>query len=214
MVERPIAPAAPLTKRHFTFQVSEHLTCHERTGKAPGATVRNNAAGGRLRKMAANDQQRFVRCRLHEARALPGGKSPIHIEIHNPIRDGDLNRAVHDVAGDDCFLPAGGNAYAHMARGVARRRFKPDLLVDTVLHLDQIDQPSLDDGHDALFHVQHVVIALGSVEHHPMLVFYSAEEIASIRERGNPAIVKLLRIPADVIEVQVSAQDDIDIVRV
>jgi len=45
-----------------------------------------------------------------------------------------------------------------------------------------------------------------------MLVFDSTEEIAGLRKRWNPTIVELLRVPSDVVEVQVGTQDGIDVV--
>src|ERR1700733_3338450 len=133
--------------------------------------------------MAADDEQRFVSRCLYEPCALLGGERAIHVEVSDPVRDSDLQRGVQHIAGDDGLFPAGADPHAHVPWSVAGRRLERDLLVDLMLHLDEVHEPRLDDWHDALFDVQKIVITLGSVEPHPMLVLDSAKQIAGEKEK-------------------------------
>src|SRR5579862_1650299 len=51
------------------------------------------------------------------------------------------------------------------------------------------------------------MVSACALEHLPMLVFFAAKQITSVRERWHPAAVHFARIPAHMIEMHVAAQN-------
>ena len=72
--------------------------------------------------------------------------------------------------------------------------------------------PLLDDRIHRVAEMVDAVIAPGIAQHQPVIVFLAAEEIARLGEGRDPAVIFPDRIPADVIEMEMGAEDVIDLV--
>ncbi len=57
--------------------------------------------------------------------------------MRGPVRVGHLARVMGHITGNDGLLTLRADAYTHMARGMSRRRFKPALVSQMVVHFDQ-----------------------------------------------------------------------------
>ena len=101
---------------------------------------------------------------------------------------------------------------------LARAGVRPedvDVVVNTHLHIDHVGwNTRLDHGRDAV--LEHVLVA--APEHRGVLVGRVPElevpprhQVGGVRERGHPAPLDEPRVPADVVDVQVGVQDDVDV---
>ena len=99
-----------------------------------------------------------------------------------------------------------------MARRVAGGRPQAQLRTDFVVRLDQVHEPGIDDRLHGVVHVIEVVVAVGFLQHRPVLVLPASEEIAGIRKGGYPLAVDQPCIPTDMIEVQMRAEHEVDVI--
>jgi len=126
---------------------------------------------------------------------------------------------VNSVANDDRALPASQDVESNVARSMPRCRFEPEACVNFVVAVDK-------DCAACLYNGKNTVLEPGNMRRSvprsvlPGLVFLflegvflAGENIACVWESWHPTSVLKLRIPADVICMQVGAQHHIDFLR-
>ena len=126
-----------------------------------------------------------------------------------------LARMMGGVAGDQCFLTLRADADAIMAGRMAARRDQIDLVADLVISVHQIDQAGIDDRLNrireglVLDHVPAVrgeqILALA-----PIFELVPFEQIAGVGEGRHPLAVDQHRVPADMIDMEMGAEHDIE----
>ena len=113
------------------------------------------------------------------------------------------------VTGQHCGISALADADRKMVRGMPGRRHQPDMIVESVLAADQIGFLRLDDRQhavgDRLDSVLRVLLG-------PVGVLLPGKQVAGVREGRNPPAILQACVPSDVIGVQMSAHDKIDVV--
>src|SRR5207244_7783986 len=97
-----------------------------------------------------------------------------------------------------------------MPRGMPWRGLEPYSLVDRMTYIDQIDQAGLENrahgvGHDDL---RPTILALG-----PVLPFRTGYHIARPRKRRHPLLLDQSGVPANMIRMQMRADDGINTLR-
>ncbi len=95
---------------------------------------------------------------------------------------------------------------------MAGRRDQRDLLGYLVVRADEIRQARLDDRQDGVLDVLHVRLARRQLGL-PVVHFRGAEEVAGVGEARDPAVARLVGVPAAVVQVQVGADHRVDAVR-
>jgi hypothetical protein len=128
--------------------------------------------------------------------------------VEGPLRTGYLAGMVHEIAGDQRLLALRGNPDADVARRMAQCRNEADLVTDPVTGLDEIDEPGIPNRvHRVGKHRRHV---LALVLSHPMSVLDAGHQITRLREGRDPTIRDQHRVPADVVDMKMRANDRVD----
>ncbi len=85
----------------------------------------------RLGKVTADHESAGIAEALHEVAACARRLRLVHVEAAFGGGNGDLDRIVHQIAGNDGLLTARVDQHADMAGGVARRRNERDFIGET-----------------------------------------------------------------------------------
>ena len=94
-----------------------------------------------------------------------------------------------------------------MAGRVPRGRFQPHLVRDPIPVVDQL-RPAL--RHDGTNGIVHGILQEGILRPGEEVPFGAADQIPRVGERGDPLAVPQHRVPADVVDVQMRADDAVD----
>src|SRR5262249_17090578 len=97
------------------------------------------------------------------------------------------------------------------ARGVAWRGFEPDPVSQAEIALHEVHEARIEDRNDAVLVVWVAGEALGLVLLPPELPLIAHEHIPGAREGREPASFHEVCVPADMVDVQVRADNDIDV---
>ena len=99
-----------------------------------------------------------------------------------------------------------------MTRRVAGRGLEAEVLPEGVMAVHDVRPACFHDRHDA---VGDAAVGLGAslVLVLPELPFLADEDVGRLRERGDPSTVHAPRVPAHVIDMQMRAHDDVDVLR-
>ena len=160
--------------------------------------------------MGGQDQGGGVGVGLDEGLAGLAGVDGIVAEAAAPLRLGDLDGAVHEVAGEDRFAGGRGQADGDVAGGVAGRGLEAQTGRDLVPGVDERGAAGLDDRRHAVGDAAGGLAALGGFPR-PELPLLAGNDVARLRERRHPASALEPRVPADVVHVQVRAHDGVDL---
>src|SRR5580658_770689 len=95
--------------------------------------------------MGADDQRWSTREPREHGPSRRDRPACVVVGRRRPFRTRHLAWVVDKIAGDQRLLAFGRDAYADMARGMAERRHEADLIRDTVIGLDEIDQTGIED---------------------------------------------------------------------
>src|SRR5208282_4649842 len=165
--------------------------------------------GRRGREMCPEDDDVGVRVFLAERAPRLLRHREVGVETIVPIRIFALNRVMHQVAGYDGFLTLRRNPHTVMTRGVAGRRLEPYLVGDAEIRVDQVGHPDFDDRtHRILDRIARVL----AVKVRPVVPFGAADQVPRVGECRHPVAVLEHRVPAHVVDVQMRADDAIDVV--
>ena len=132
------------------------------------------------------------------------------------IRLKDLQRVVDCIPAEDRAIPGIVYHEPHLSAGVPRQRCEMQTRADLMAVVDQIGHARLDDRDDALLKGAGMNRqgATGVVLRHPVGELVAAEQVARVGKGRLPAAIVLLRIPADVIDMQMGAEHQIDFGRI
>ena len=157
--------------------------------------------------MRAEDLDGPIRVALEERAACPARGLGVDVEVARPGRLGTLHRVMHQVAGDDGVLALRADAHAHVPGRVARRRLQPDLVAQAMIGLDEVREARVEDGPDGVAEDFAVRVVPRRA---PVRPLRPAKEIARPGEGRDPAAVDQHRVPADVIDVEMGADDEVE----
>src|ERR1700728_2337361 len=165
-------------------------------------------AGCRAGEVRADYANRLVAIALDESLARFSTHRGIGVELADPVGMSDLNRMVDHVAGDDCVLTARRNPHAGVTGGMSRGRFEYNVTSQPMSVLHQLRTARFNDrSHgiiDGHFEIGHTVVFV------PMLPLALDHQVLGLGKSRHPLAVLEGRVPADMIEVQMSSQDRVD----
>src|SRR5215471_19345617 len=98
-----------------------------------------------------------------------------------------------------------------VTRGVAWRGFEPDPVSHAEIALHEVDEARIEDRNDAVLVVWIAGEPLGLVLLPPELPLLAHEHISGTRESREPASLNEVGVPPDMIDVQMRADDHIDV---
>ena len=164
--------------------------------------------------MRRRDQLAAFAAVFQEASAGRARQGLVETGRRRPVGPDALQHGVHEVAAQHGAQTARFQAQADMAGRVSRQGFEADSVVERMVAPDELVQSRLDDREDAVG--ERAVVVFARVLRRlaaPELVFVAREEVAGVGESGDPASVGEPRVPAHMVEVEVGAEDDIDVLR-
>src|SRR5262245_20569210 len=124
---------------------------------------------------------------------------------------GHLTGVMDKVACYKCLLPLRCDTHTDMSRGMAGRRFEPHFIAQFVIVLDCIYEAS---GKHRVYAVTHVIAELLLFPlPRPVFVFATGNEVTRVLKRWLPIAIHQHRVPPDVVNVKVSAQDVVETAR-
>ena len=156
--------------------------------------------------MTADDECAGIAEALHEVAAGARRLRLVHVEARFGGGYGDLDRVVHQIAGDDGPLAARFDQHADVSRRVARRGDERDLIGEAEVRIDVFLESGSEYRVDRIRQMVHVMIAAGVAQMLPVLPFAPPKEVSRLREGRHPLAIHQPGVPAHVIEVQVRAQ--------
>src|SRR3990167_32452 len=136
----------------------------------------------------------------------------IPAELARPVGMIDLDRVMHDVAGEGGRAASVPEVDGDRARRVAGIVFYGEQRVGLVVTLDHHGLAGLDDRQHRIVEraVVHHALALRFALVLPVRVLALGEEIARVGEGRHPAAVDELGVPADMIDMQMRAHHEVD----
>ena len=152
--------------------------------------------------------------RSRKASRVARGRCPVGAGDRAPGGNVALDHVVHQVAAQQRLVTARGDVQTDLARGMAGQRRERYPVLDPVVHLDQQLALGVQDrdhavgdvvagaGHQSLFGLGQPEIELGA-----------GEDVLGVGEGRHPAAVLQPGVPADMIDVQMGAQHEIDVFR-
>ena len=143
------------------------------------------------------------------ARRVVAARRGVVVRVHAQVRFSVLQGMVRDVAGDHRALPLALDDHAHVPGRVPRCGDELHLVAQPVIGLHQVGGTRGDDRSNGLGDVG---VVGGAVVVLPSLPLHAPEEVARVRERHRPLAVDETGVPAGVVEVQMCAQDGVDVV--
>src|SRR5438105_2124403 len=165
-------------------------------------------AGGPAGEMCADDEDRIIGETGQTALACQPRLGRVAIRRRRPLRMGDLARVMHEIAGDQRLLALRGDPRTDVTGGMAQGRNEIYFVADPMIGLNEIDEPGLPDRrHRVAEHRRHV---LALVLAGPVCEFDAAHQVARVWEGRDPPTLDQHRVPADVIDVEVRANDRVD----
>ena len=115
---------------------------------------------------------------------------------------------MHQVAADDGGVLAPAKGERDVSRGMARRRQDAGMVADLELGAHDLGPFGFHDR-------QHAVAKRGDfglgVHLRPVVEFLPGEHVARVRKGRHPTAIFQPRVPADVIDMQMRAHDEVDI---
>jgi len=169
---------------------------------------RDHAAGTGAGEMGA-EQQGIRRRRIRQESASSGAcRIGIDISARSPFRMSALDRVVQDVTS---YHAAVANPHTQMPWCMPRRSLESDVAGERRVGRHRVDKPGVDHGPNGIGECGRVQ---GIRRLRPVLDISSSEQIARTGEGRDPYSVDQTRVPTHVIDVQVSADDHVDRVRV
>lgn len=148
---------------------------------------------------------------LHSGRS---GNVRLLAECRVPMRRIELQRVMQDIAGKQSPLHGTGKPHRHMAARMPWRRNNGQRVVERVLSVNDDRLPRFDDRQNAvaigIFALKirlRLRIAAGIAQ----IMLEPGKQILCIGESRNPATVLQHRIPADMVGMQMGAENDIDV---
>src|SRR5229473_1736143 len=172
------------------------------------AAAADDMACCRTREMRADDANRLIAEALDKFLSSIDGHFRVDVESANPFGMRNLHRMVNQIAGDDGILAARGNAHADMARSMAGSRFETDFARQPQIGIDQVGETRVDHGTNRVFDRLHIVRAV--VKLRPMVPFALPHYVTRLGKGRHPVAVHEHGVPADVIEMEMGADDGID----
>src|SRR3954454_5597529 len=126
----------------------------------------------------------------------------------------DLYRIVHHVTDERCPVRTGLQVDDRASRGVSGGGDEGQVLVDGVAAAPQNGLPGILDGGDAV--LVGVLIDQRAqrpcvVERIPIVEVFVAKQVGGVGKSGNPLTIFQHRVPADMVEVKVGADNDIHV---
>src|SRR5882724_1862488 len=148
---------------------------------------------------------------------LPAGASRllrVLTEAAVPMRFHDLHRIVHDVTNEYRAIRARRDVEYGTSRSVTGSRDQGEVLVDGEATAPQVRLPRIVDRRDAVLVgilIDQCTLGLLFVERVPELEVCIGEEVGGVREGRNPLAVLQHGVPADMIQMEVRADHNIDV---
>jgi hypothetical protein len=155
--------------------------------------------------MAADDFAALFGRVFEQAAARRYGLIHVAIVFEMPVRMGALGAGVQRVAGNDRLRPVAGEPYRDVARRVARCGDQRYLVAKFVAVSDHFCLPRCNHWQDAFLVGDAAAFREG-------FVVGLWQKIFGIGKRRNPSTIGQFGIPADMVDVQVGAQDEIDVI--
>src|SRR2546426_2159536 len=177
-------------------------------GEAVAAALADDEA--RVGKVPGQDQRAGVGVALDKCAARGARPGRVVAEAARPLRLGHLHRPVHEISREDGLTGRGSETDADMARGVADRRLEAEMLVDFEIAVDEPRLAGLDHRHDAVRDAPRFLLA-GIALVLPEFPLRAGDHVLGLRERRDPAPVLPARVPADMVHVQMGAQDEVHV---
>jgi len=120
-----------------------------------------------------------------------------------------LQRRMHEIAGEYRVVLAAAHREGDVTGRVARRRQDADVVADRMVVADELMASRLHDR-------QHAIGERGDLRLRilcgPVIEFLLREDVARLREGRDPATVLQPRVPADVIDMQMRAHHEVDVI--
>src|SRR5215471_7824427 len=159
------------------------------------------------------DKERLRACAAFQERKARLARKPgIEIREFAPLRMRDLARVMQGIPRDDHLRAPGFNAHADMTWRMARGRQQGDSGADPVIRGDEIGEAGFDDGEYRIAEARAVIGVLVLRLAPPVVELTLAEDVPGPGECRQPFSLSPACIPADMIEVEVRADDEIDII--
>src|SRR5215470_15056374 len=171
----------------------------------------NNMAHGWRREVCAANQHVGLAVPLQEGLPCLMCLDSVKIRAGYPGGFGASYRAMDHIAGDDSVGTVGGQMHADVIRGMAWCWFQPHFVIEGIVVGHEGGQTRLDNRQHA---IGKMLQWCGVVHRLPVLPLLAGYDVGGIGERWYPASVAQLRIPADMIHMQMRAQDVIHRFRV
>src|SRR5215468_1450083 len=102
----------------------------------PPGTMTHDPTGGGIAEVAADDHHLGVREALHERLACQCALCLVHVEVAVAQRLDQLNRVMHEVAGDHRLLTPRADEHTDVSRRMPRSREERHLVRQLVLRAD------------------------------------------------------------------------------
>ena len=166
-------------------------------------------SGGDGGEVGADDEGGGVGVAVQEVSACGFGDGAVVIGYAFPFGVNHLAGVVHTVAGDDGFFALGLDAHGDVAGRVSRGGFEPDFVGEFVVGLNESVEVGIEDGLDGLFENRSGIFVFEIAEVIPL---GAAEEILGVLEGRDPFAVGEHRVPADMIGVEMGAENGVDAV--
>src|SRR5580692_4331240 len=136
--------------------------------------------------MTAYDQRAGAAEAAYEVAARARCLRLVHVEARFGGGYGDLDRVVHQIAGNDGLLAARIDQHTDMAGGVARRRDERDLIGEAEVRIDELLEARGQYRVDGILQMIHVMVAAGVAQMLPVLPFAPSEEVSRLGKGRHP----------------------------
>src|SRR6185369_5265052 len=179
-----------------------------RRSEAEAAVLADDVAGAW--EVRGEDEHAAIGVALDEVLSSLPGAAAVVAELAVPLRLGHLDGAVHEIAGEHGLAGRRGEPDGDVAGGVSGRRLEAQAGRDLVVLVDERDPPGGDHGHHAVGDAAGGLAPLLGLPL-PELPLLAVDHVARPGKRRHPALALQARVPADVIDVQVRADDGVDL---
>jgi len=174
-------------------------------------TVASDPAAGRARKVCRKYQCAVAIATEKIQSRLPRGVW-INAKTGAPFGVAELQRRMHQIRAQNCFFAAAGKPDDELARCMAWSRLDADALRKSRSVVDQIGLSRRNNGQYAVGdEVARPRQARHSRLRTPVFPFSPRNEVSRIRKGWNPLATRKPGVPPHVIDVEMGAHDDVDI---
>ena len=125
------------------------------------------------------------------------------------LRLRELHRVVHEVTGDQRVLAVRLDPHRRVPGRVAGSGLEPHAVPEIGVGLDDVGETGVDDRRDRVA----VHVFAGQARRAHELELGLGVEVAGRGERRHPRVAVAVRVPPDVIGVQVGVHDELDVAR-